>query len=242
MGDRRLLAAGEQYRIAQAAQFAGNSADTRTPLAARREALGELAKHASTMLRDAGHANSRDTLRRITTTLEALASYGGSPEAPRPGRLTADVDPPGFEALAALVPPSGDRPLQGSKSARVIPRSQPKPRRKYDTKEDARREVAQRRAREAQLRKALHDAERALKDARRDASTAQDRMKTSATRAKEMEMRRATLETQLEKAKADAENARQEAGHAASRADEAARAVDDAERAVERAREALKNL
>ena len=241
----RLLAAGEQYRTAQAARLAGNSADIRARLAARREALTRLTEHASAMLRDAGHANSRDTIRRITTTLEALATYGESPAAPKPGRLTADVDAPGFEALAALMPRPGDHHLRGSTSARDIPISQPKPRpapRKHDTKADAHRELAQRRAREAELRKALHDAERALKDARRDANTAQDRMKTFAARAKEMEKRRAALETQFEKARADAENTRQEADRAASRAEEAAQAVDDADRAVQRAREALKDL
>ena len=138
----RLLAAGEQFRTAQAAQLAGNSADIRAPLAARREALTGFAKHASAMLRDAGHASSPDTIRRITTTLEALATYGESPGAPKPGRLTADVDPPGFEALAALVPLSDNRPLRGSFG-------QPKPQapsKKHDKKEDAGRERAQRRA------------------------------------------------------------------------------------------------
>ena len=241
----RLLASGEQFRTAQAAQLAGNSADIRAPLAGRREALIELAKHASAMLRDAGHASSRDTMRRITMTLEALAAYGESRGAPEPGRLTADVDPPGFEALAALVPRSGDRPLRGSTPTRVIPFSEPKPQpapKKHDTKEDARREVAQRRAREAELRKALHDVERVLKEAKRDANTAHDKMKTITARAKEMEKRRAALETQFEKAKADAEGARQVARRVAGRAEEAAQAVVDAERAVQRAREALKHL
>jgi hypothetical protein len=241
----RLLAAGEQFRMAQAAQLAGNAADIRVPLAARREALIELAKHASTMLREAGHASSRDTMRRITMTLEALATYGESPGAPKPGRLTADVDPPGFEALAALVPQSGARPLRRSTPIQAIPSSQPKPRpatKQHVTKEDARQKVAQRRAREAELRKTLHDAERALKDAKRDADTAHDKMKSLAARAKEMEKRRAALETQFEKAKADAESARADARHVARSAEEAAQAVDDAERAVQRARDALKDL
>jgi hypothetical protein len=241
----RLLAAGEAFRKAQAAQLAGHSTDIRAPLAARREALNELAKRASATLHDAGHASPRDTMRRITMTLEALATYGESPGAPQPGRLTADVDPPGFEALAALVAPSSDRPPRKSTSAKVIPFSRPKPQpapKKHDTKEDARRQAAQRRAREAELRKALHDAERALKNAQRDANAAGDKVTTVGARAKEMEKRRAALETQLQKAKADAQSAREEAGRLGSIAEEAAQAVADAERAVQIAREALKDL
>src|SRR5882672_9446619 len=105
----RLIAAGEQFRKAQAAQLAGHSADMRAPLDARRTALGELTKTAGEILGDAGHPHSPDTMRRIMTTLEALATYGEHPDAPPAGRLTADVDPPGFEALAALVPRSGLR-------------------------------------------------------------------------------------------------------------------------------------
>jgi hypothetical protein len=241
----RLLAAGEQFRAAQAAKLAGTSADIRTPLAARRDALAELLNHASAMLRGTGHASSRDTIRRITTTLEALAAYGESRGAPQPGRLTADVDPPGFDALAGLVPPPDDCPRRGCTPTRAIPSRSPKQRpapRQNDAKEDARRQLAQRRAREVELGKALHDAERRVKDAKRDANTAREQMKTLVARAKEMERRRATLETQLEKAKVEAESARQEAGRAASRAEDAAKAVDDADRAVQRAREALKDL
>ena len=100
----KLITAGEQFRKAQAAQLAGKSADLRAPLDARRAALGDLMKIAGELLHDAGHPHSPDTMRRVMTTLEALATTGSIPGARRPGRLTTDVDPPGFEALAALVP------------------------------------------------------------------------------------------------------------------------------------------
>jgi len=239
----RLLAAGDQFRTAQGAQFGGKSADIRALTVARREALTELAQHASTLLHDAGYGRSRETMRRITMTLEALATYGESPGAPKPGRLTVDVDPPGFEVLAGLLPRTDHRPTRGSISTRVIPFSQPKPAPKdRETKKDARREVVQRRAREAELRRALHDAERALKDAKREASKVSEKMKSVDGRAKQMEKRRAALEAQFEKAKADAETARREARRLGSRAKEAAQAVDAAERAMHRAREALKDL
>src|SRR5919204_1830006 len=69
----RLMAAGDDFRKAQAAQLAGKSADLRAPLEARREALGELTKLAADVLREAGHPASPDMMRRIMTTLEALA-------------------------------------------------------------------------------------------------------------------------------------------------------------------------
>src|SRR4029077_8018678 len=71
-----LLAAGDQFRKAQAAQLAGKRADLRASLDARREALSEMTKHAAEILRDAGHPSSPDTMRRVMTTLEALATYG----------------------------------------------------------------------------------------------------------------------------------------------------------------------
>src|SRR5581483_8635405 len=138
----RLLAAGDAFRNAQAAQLAGKAGDVRGPLEARREALAALSKQAAAILRDATHPASPDMMRRITTTLEALATYGDSPGAPAPGRLTSDVDPPGFEALAALVPHSGQRSLRGTTPTRVIPFNQPKPAPKHeDAKARARREA-----------------------------------------------------------------------------------------------------
>ena len=47
-------------------------------------------------------------MRRIATTLEALASYGSDNPNPMRGRLTGNVDSPGFGALSALAPSSSD--------------------------------------------------------------------------------------------------------------------------------------
>ena len=236
----RLLAAGDQFRKAQAAQLAGKPGDLRGSLDARRETLSELTKHAAEILRATGHPPSPDTMRRVMTTLEALATYGEQPDAPQPGRLTADVDPPGFEALAALVPRAGHRASAAADKPRVIPFSQPKPeparRKGADAKEEERRREAERRAKEAEARKALRDAERALADARRDAERARAAMKAAAAAAKAAEKAKAALEARFEKLSAAADAARQDARRVASEAEEAAQAVDDAERAVQKAR------
>ena len=110
----QLLAAGERFRKAQASQLAGKAADLRAPLDARRQALGELSKIAADVLREHGYTATPDTMRRVNTTLEALATYGSHPGAPPAGRLTYDVDPPGFEALTALVPRGSRSGLKGT--------------------------------------------------------------------------------------------------------------------------------
>jgi hypothetical protein len=241
----RLIAAGEQFRKAQAAQLAGKTADLRAPLEARREALAELTRGASDILRDTGHPPSPETMRRVTTTLEALAAYGEQPGAPQPGRLTTDVAPPGFEALAALVPRGIDRVGHRLAPPRIIPFNQQKPqhpkRKTGDAEQDARAAEAERRAREAEARKELRDAERALETARKAAKRAEAAMKDAAARAKAAEKEKASAEARLEKVSAAAEAARQDARKVASAAEQAAQALDDAERAVRSAREKLKN-
>jgi hypothetical protein len=244
----RLLAAGDEFRKAQAAQLAGKSADLRGPLDARRETLGELTKLAAEVLREAGHPTSPEMMRRIMTTLEALATYGDHPGGPPLGRLTADVDPPGFEALAALVPTETHRSgaAEGKAAPRVIPFNQPKPQRSVrkgaDEREDSRRAEQERRERQNEARKTLREAERALTDARRAAERARAEMKEAAARAKDAEKEKAALEARFEKLSAAAEAARQAARQVASRAEEAAQAVDDAERAVAAARDQLRDL
>ena len=133
----RLIDAGERFRKAQASQLAGKSADLRGPLEARRAALSELTRLAAGVLRHAGHNATPDLMRRVTTTLEALSTYGAHPDAPPAGRLTDDVEPPGFEALAALVPRVGRRtgrrrakprdpvPAQDARAARRPQEDQP---------------------------------------------------------------------------------------------------------------------
>jgi hypothetical protein len=239
----RLLSAGDQFRKAQIAQLAGKSADLRAPLDERREALAELTRHGSDVLRNAGHPASPDTMRRVMTTLEALATYGEQPGAPQAGRLTTDVDPPGFEALAALVPRGIDRVGHRDAAPRVIPFNQPKPeparRKKADAEEDARRLEAERRAKQAEAQKALREAERALADARKAAERARVAMKDAAARSKAAEKAKAALESRFEKLSAAAEAARQDARRVASQAEQAAQAVDDAERAVKKAQAAV---
>jgi hypothetical protein len=66
---------------------------------ARRRAIEALGRAACEVLESAGHAASSTTLRRITTTLEALAAHAVLGEGPVIGRLTEDLEPPGFDLV-----------------------------------------------------------------------------------------------------------------------------------------------
>src|SRR5687767_3681761 len=66
--------------------------------AEHRDAIAKLRQGAAKILVEAGNAASEGTLRRVTTTLSALAATGGFDPDPE-GALSADRDPPGFEAV-----------------------------------------------------------------------------------------------------------------------------------------------
>lgn len=101
----RLMKAGDYLRDVQQARLAGREdVDMRGAMDSRKEALAVLMARVPELLGEAGLAVSQAMRSRVSTTLEALSIYGGREPGPRVGRLTEDVDPPGFAALAALVP------------------------------------------------------------------------------------------------------------------------------------------
>src|SRR5688572_11751944 len=233
----RLIASGERFRVAQASQLAGKSADVRGPLEARRSALAEMSKLAATVLRQGGGSATPDNMRRITTTLEALSTYGSLPDAPPAGRLTDDVQAPGFETLAALVPRVGDA-IRGAGPTRVIQfqhKKPAKPKGKHTPEEDARRAAEERTAKVAAAKAVVKEAERVLRESRKDAQQAEERLKKAAAQAKDAEQEKVEAEQRLEQATASAEAAKQQARRVAAEAEEAAGALEDAERALEKA-------
>ena len=239
----RLLDAGERFRKAQTTQLAGKSADLRAPLEARRAALSELSTHAAKILAEGGSAATPDTMRRVTTTLEALSTYAGIPATPLPGRLTDDVQPPGFEALAALVPRVGSDHAGGP--TRVIP-FEFKPRkvgaRKATDAVDEKALAAERKAQMAAARAAIQEAERTLRDTQKAAQKAEEELKKAAARAKEADAEKQKLEQQFEKLTAQADEARKNARAVAAAAEGAAQEVEDAERALEKAQRTLSSM
>lgn len=241
----RLLDAGARFRKAQTAQLAGKSADLREPLEARRAALADLSTRAAKILTEAGSAAAPDTMRRITTTLEALSTYAGVPDTPQAGRLTDDVQPPGFEALAALVP-SVDRAGRPSGPPRVIPFEQKKPAKKAAAKatdpKDEKARAAERTAQIAAARAAVQEAERTLRESRKAAQRAEEELKKAAALSKEADVSKTKAEQALERASTEADEAKKKARAVAAKAEEAAQEVADAERVLEKARQALNAL
>ena len=206
----RLFAIGGKVRQAQT----GKGGDLRALLEERRTMISELTRRAAAILREAGHSDSQDAMRRMTTNLESLAVFGPSNADPQPGRLTADLDPLGFDGLAALL---GGRKLETAKVLQFRDKAKEK-----KTEED------QARAR-AQAIEAMKVAEKTLTAARREAERAEAAHAKAVARAE-------VLETQKREMDARCRNAQEEARAAANEAKKRLQAVTEAERALTRAR------
>ena len=244
----RLIEAADRFRQVQSAQQKRNSAGVREELEARREAQAALVRIAADVLRDGGYSGTRDMLRRVTSTLEALATYGSLPDAPRAGRLTAELEPPGFDMVAVLLPLSGGTRREPAETPPVAKRAlsaerAPKPAHRKAAHDAAvRRAEEERRRLVAAARAAVREAERALRAARVQAERSAATRETTATRAKESERRRAEVEKQLAKVVKEADAARERVREAEANGQQAAQAVEGAERALELARRRLEQL
>jgi hypothetical protein len=237
-----LLAAGQRVRQAQASGRASKLADMRQALEARREALAELSHLASSLLSEAGHSPSLDTIRRITTTLEAISALSDGPTL---GRLTQDVDPPGFESLVPFMAGTGAATKASQKSARSAV-SQTSFAAKSQQKSTADREAQRleevRQANIAAAKIALQAAKKSLADARARAQSAESAHKKATTEAKQAEKQLRDAEERLKKASATSKAAAERAGSMAEEAADATEAVEEAKRAVESASKELESL
>src|SRR5205823_4681709 len=165
------------------------------------------------------------------TTLEALSAYSSRPDAPRPGRLTGDVDPPGFESLAALMPGAGQA-KSPAQSTRVIPFQPGK-------REEVREARQARQAKIASAKAALEAAEQALLETRTVAQNLEAALKKATAHADQTEKDRREAQERFAKANIAMEEARRRVHSLAADAENAARALASAERAVDKARKEL---
>ena len=210
----RLFALGVKVREAQI----GGAADLRALLDKRRQLVSQLTDRAAEILKAAGHADSRDTTRKISITLDSLATGAGSDLEAAAGRLTSDLEPLGFDGLAALL---GGRKFE---PAKVLQFRRASVENKKSPKDNA--------AAQAQAREAARAAEKSLTSAQRAAERAE------AAFAKANESAE-TLEEQIQGLQARLKKAQEEARSAGNAAKKAAQVVADAERALARARGAL---
>jgi hypothetical protein len=235
----QLIALGERFHKSQKS---GKVAEMRTTLDARREALTELSELAASLLRDAGHNPAPDTIHRITTTLEGISVYASRSDGPPLGRLTNDVDPPGFESFSGYVPSATKQKAGGGRQS-------------ADGRKQAAGRIQQtggatqvsqlneaRKAKIAAARASLQDAKRSLTAARTRAQSLEATQKKADAEAKKVEKHARDLEASLDKAKAAAKDATQRARTVAVEVAEAASAVEAAERAVESTSKELESL
>src|SRR5687767_7492941 len=239
----RLITSGERFHKAQTSRLTSKVADMRTALDARRDALTHLSDLATSLLQDARHNPSLDIVRRITTTLEAMSVYASRSDAPRPGRLTNDVDPPGFESLASFVPGAGlTKPGGEPRSSQKASSTLANTRRKQAPDDGARQLEEARKANIADAKVSLQEAKRSLTEARARAQSLEVELKTVSVEAKKAEKLRREAEESLKEARAVAEDAVRREKSVAVEVKEAATAVEEAQRTVERATKELESL
>jgi hypothetical protein len=211
----RLFAAAAKL---QHAQRAGGPDLFREAQRERREALAGLVRRAAARLTEAGHAATPATLTRVSSTLEALAGRGGAAEAVPLGRLSADLEAPGFDAFAGalITPPSPEQRRLAEEPAPT-------------------RQAAEAEAR----RKAIETARQAVADA--DGEVRRRRKTVAALSAKADEARRAQKDGErlLSEAAQAARAATETAEKAGFEARGAQTALAEAERALESARAVL---
>lgn len=224
----QLIATGKRFGSSRSA---GRAANMRDSVDARKEALVQLSELATDLLRDGGHTPALETLRRVTTTLEAISAYALLPDGPTPGRLTQDVDPPSFESLASLM--SGGAIAQSARSKSVSAPPQ-------KTKVADLRQIH--RARIADAKSSLVNAKRSLTNARAKAQSFEATQKKAQADAKEAEKHRREAAERLEKATAAAEAAAQRAQSINDEMEEASEALEEAKRSVDEATKQLESL
>ena len=249
----QLLATSQGLRQAQTSHTA---ADMRGLLDARREALSHLSDLATVLLREAGHNPAPDTIHRILTTLEAVSGYATPSDGPTPGRLTQDVDPPGFESLASLIPGT-DTTERNGELRRVTP-SQETGSAATEAKPGAsppgdiqsvRQAEETRRAKIAAAKVALQEAKRSLTEVRSRAQRLEAAQKKAGREAKKADAEARHAEKQLREAEehfkeasAASQDAALRAQRIAAEGEEAARAVADARRNIEDAFKELESF
>jgi len=249
----RLLEAGQRVRQAQAS--GGGIANIRESLDARGEALSHLSDLATVLLRDAGHSPTPDTIHRITTTLEALSAYATLSDGPTPGRLTQDIDPPGFGSLASLMVGTGTtktpeltKVTRSQESVKAETKTSQRTSSTVDVHKGS-QAAETRRVRIAAAKATLQEARRSLTEAQRKSQRLEASQKKASAEAKEADVKTRQAEKQLRRAEEHFQKvsaASQEAAHRAQRVtaevEEAAKAVEDANRTTEKASKELESL
>jgi len=160
---RALLRSAEELRKAQQKALAGKGvADLQKRLDEQRRAVRALARLGRDILADEGRTVSDAIVERIAKTLDAAALDEGSRFLLRAGRLTEEVEPLGFDALAGMS-------VTPAKGRRTAAKAKPKG------------------GAVAEARRRLHEAQRKARERAREATHADreaDRAESAAAKAR----------------------------------------------------------
>jgi hypothetical protein len=178
-----VIAAGDRYREAQRAALSGNGSELSEAERGRRIAIEEAVRRVRDLLEESGQAATDALLRRITTTLEAVASYGSGNPTPMRGRLSEDLESPGFRALSTLAPPPDAVRNEAERVANEI-------RREEETIADAKAALSKATARAEIAASALDRARAELARAEEGARLAASEMERARTLVSELEGKR----------------------------------------------------
>jgi hypothetical protein len=181
---RALLRSAEELRKAQERALGGKGADElRKRVDEQRKAVRALARLGRDILASEGRSVSDAVVERIAKTLEAAALDDGSRFLLRAGRLTDELEPPGFDALAGMTPARGAKKKRaarpGGKGERVaearavLQEARKRAREEARAALEAEREVERTESAAAEARRAAQDA-RKRADAADEAVTAAD--------------------------------------------------------------------
>lgn len=231
-----LIATGQRFRKAQAS---GKMVNMREALDARREALSQLSDLATEALRDGGHNPSLDTLRRIGTTLEALSAATSLTDGLTLGRLTEDIDPPGFDSFGSFTPSAGTT-KRAAEPRHVSPAKKPvvASSKAHQAAADANRREA-RQARIKAAKASLQQARKSLTAAGAAVKSLDVAQKKAAATAKDAAQHKREAEERFKKASAASADAALRAQSIDAELTKATRTLDDANRTVESATKEL---
>lgn len=240
----RLVAAGQRFRRAHTSRTA-KAGELNEALDARREALNHLSDLASSLLREAGNNPGLEIMRRIATTLEAISAYPVLPDDQAFGRLTKDLDPPGFESLAPFIRAVATT-RRPEESAKGIAANKPAAATRTTPNSTATKDVLSvakaHQTAVASAKAALKDAKKSLLDARTKATSLQSVQKQADLEVKNAEKQKREAEQRFREASAASAAASVRAENLKREAERAAKEVTEAERMVEHAMKELESL
>jgi hypothetical protein len=190
---QRLLKAGESLTKIQASAAAGKSSQTFSEARrAEEHALEQLAKAAREIVERESIGSS--VLAKATETLRAASLTAEGRELLRRGRLTEELQPPGFEALTGMEG-LAQKPTPAKKKA---PRGDDRAQKRQALKQ-ARERIRQLRAEERELATAARSAAQAAERAEAEAEAARSRATEAEAKARAVSDRRQAAEADLDR-------------------------------------------